>query len=236
MLLITLSTRISSISRSTGLRGFEGLIDSFDYHYFYTILLPLIVFIFLRLFLWVYKGYQSKIVQTNQVQANPTELKQPITLVGSIRDWNDSAVALAATNDGGASVVLWSRVKSSWVETEAVSTAKLLSLPLLDESQADVILKNIKLKEPVVLTSSIREKAAGAVALAQTEDGGEIPVAWASPSSKWILYSRLTVGDVLGSPPLTNSDILLEIDRTTKRDAEMRAMVEASASKHLKDS
>ena len=69
-------------------------------------------------------------------------LKSPIRILGSVRDWNDSAVALAATNDGGASVVLWSRAKSSWVETETVSAAKLLSLPLLEKGLADSILKS----------------------------------------------------------------------------------------------
>ena len=69
-------------------------------------------------------------------------LKSPISIIGSIRDWNDSAVALAETDDGGASVVLFSRLKSSWVETEAVSAAKLLSLPLLEKARADSILTN----------------------------------------------------------------------------------------------
>ncbi len=66
-------------------------------------------------------------------------LKSPISIIGSIRDWNDTAVALAETDDGGASVVLFSRVKSSWIETEAVSAAKLLSLPLLEKARADSI-------------------------------------------------------------------------------------------------
>ena len=64
-------------------------------------------------------------------------LKSPIRIVGSIRDWNDTPVALAETDDEGASVVLFSRVKSSWIETEAVSAAKLLSLPLLEKARAD---------------------------------------------------------------------------------------------------
>ena len=48
-------------------------------------------------------------------------------------------IALAETDDEGASVVLFSRVKSSWIETEAVSAAKLLSLPLLEKARADSI-------------------------------------------------------------------------------------------------
>ena len=67
------------------------------------------------------------------------DTKNPIRIVGSIRDWNDTPVALAETNDGGASVVIFSRLKSSWVETEAVSAAKLLSLPLLEEVRDDSI-------------------------------------------------------------------------------------------------
>ena len=66
-------------------------------------------------------------------------LKSPIRIVGTIRDWNDTPVALAETDDGGASVVGWSSINSSWVELENLSAASVAGLPLLEKARADSI-------------------------------------------------------------------------------------------------
>ena len=48
-LLIILSSQFDFIRNETGLNGLKGLIDNFDEHYIFSVVLPFIVFILLKI-------------------------------------------------------------------------------------------------------------------------------------------------------------------------------------------
>ena len=71
-----------------------------------------------------------------------------------------------------------------------------------------------KLKYPVEIEGPIRDNGV-AIAIAKTEGGGSIVVAWSVPKSMWVeADGDLTFGDVLKSPPLTNEAILNDIEKS----------------------
>lgn len=79
-----------------------------------------------------------------------TRLKYPIELSTSPRDWDGSLLALANTDDGGESVVVWR--DSSWVLTDAVSVSKVLSLP--EAAENDLTGVDIKNNVPSSMEAS----------------------------------------------------------------------------------
>ena len=71
-----------------------------------------------------------------------------------------------------------------------------------------------KLKYPVEIEGPIRDNGV-AIAIAKTEGGGSIVVAWSVPKSMWVeADGDFTFGDVLKSPPLTNEAILNDIEKS----------------------
>jgi hypothetical protein len=80
--------------------------------------------------------------------------------------------------------------------------------------------KKVELKLPIEIISSLRDKGAGAVALARTTDGGAVPVLWSSPNLRWQDASDLlTVADITGAPPLVDPLLQEEIEKA-KQDNE----------------
>ena len=70
------------------------------------------------------------------------ELKHPIQLLSSIRDWNDLPVAFAATKDGGEVAVFWNNKTSNWVVAADMAGVTLKS-PSMDKEISDLILKTM---------------------------------------------------------------------------------------------
>ena len=80
--------------------------------------------------------------------------------------------------------------------------------------------KKVELKLPIELVTSLRDKGAGAVALAKTTDGGAVPVLWSSPNLRWEDASDLlTVDDVTNAFPLIDPLLEEEIEKA-KQDNE----------------
>jgi hypothetical protein len=74
--------------------------------------------------------------------------------------------------------------------------------------------KKVELKLPIELITSLRDKGAGAVALARTTNGGAVPVLWSSPTLRWQDASDLlTVADITGAPPLIDPLLEEEIEK-----------------------